>query len=58
MAHPSRVGLITCSSLVAVLEFVRGDRGLWFFPSVLVFGGGCEADVFEDDDIVVFVEEA
>ena len=58
MAHPTGIGLVTCSSLVTVLEFVHGDWRLRLFPSVLSFGRGGEADVFEDDDVVVFVEEA
>lgn len=58
MAHPSGIGLVTCSSLVTVLEFVSRDWGLGLFPSVFVFGRRSEADVFEDDDVVVFVEKA
>lgn len=58
MSHPPWKSLITGPAFIAILQVIDMLRWLWFFPPILVFGGRGEADVFEDYNICVFVQEA
>jgi hypothetical protein len=57
MSHPAWKGLVTGPSLEAILDIINIRRRLRFFPTVLAFWGGGEANIFEDYDIGFFVEE-